>query len=54
MWIYVSLIFSLHIGPLIFTSKTKNKNDKMTTYMQEELEMEEKPINTDVRVCYDR
>ena len=28
----------------------------MTTYMQEELEacMEEKPINTDVRVCYDR
>ena len=26
----------------------------MTTYMQEELELEEKPINTDVRVCYDR
>ena len=27
----------------------------MTTYMQEELEAcrEEKPINTDVRVCYD-
>ena len=27
----------------------------MTTYMQEELEacMEEKPMNTDVRVCYD-
>ena len=28
----------------------------MTTYMQEELEacMEEKPLNTNVKVCYDR